>query len=159
LDNCVTCGHFIKFSGSSEVDASLLGISVPFGVVSPNDPIMRETVVKIEQSLHTDGGVHRYSKDTYYGGGEWVLLTAWLGWYYTKLGDSNSLEKANKVLRWVQDQAGKDGNPGDLPEQVAVNLNDLAWYSPWVEKWGPIASPLLWSHAMYIILDLALKEG
>jgi len=41
---------------------------------------------KIEADLRQGGGVHRYATDTYYGGGEWVLLTAWLGWYYTKIG-------------------------------------------------------------------------
>jgi hypothetical protein len=25
--------------------------------------------------------VRRYLGDSYYGGGNWILLTAWLGWY------------------------------------------------------------------------------
>jgi len=28
--------------------------------------------------------MHRYADDTYYGGGEWVLLATWLGWYYVE---------------------------------------------------------------------------
>jgi GH15 family glucan-1,4-alpha-glucosidase len=158
FEHCVCCGHFIKYPASSAVDASLLGLSVPYGVVSPNDPLMRKTVLKIEETLQVGGGVHRYPTDTYYGGGEWVLLTAWLGWYYTQLGDSASLAKARSALDWVKAQAGADGLDGNLPEQIPVNLNDPAQYSPWVAKWGPIASPLLWSHAKYMILDRTLND-
>jgi len=31
-------------------------------------------------------------------------------------------------------------------------------YEPWLRKWGPVASPLLWSHAMYIILINEIKQ-
>lgn len=157
LDHCVYSGYFIKFSGSTEVDASLLGLCVPYGLFSPHDPLMRETILRIEENLQTSGGVHRYPSDTYFGGGEWLLLTAWLGWYYTKIGDQGSLEKARKALNWVKAQAGKDGRPFELPEQIPVNLIDPNYYSPWVDRWGPIATPLLWSHAKYMILDLALR--
>ncbi len=27
--------------------------------------------------------------------------------------------------------------------------------APWVERWGPVATPLLWSHAMYLIMEEA----
>jgi GH15 family glucan-1,4-alpha-glucosidase len=157
LNRCVSAGHFIKFPGSTEVDASLLGLSVPYEVVSPHDPLMRRTVERIEGTLRSGGGVHRYPGDTYYGGGEWVLLTAWLGWYYTQLGEPASLEKAHTAINWVRSQAGKGGVSGELPEQIPYNLNAASYYSPWVAKWGSIASPLLWSHAKYMILDLALS--
>ncbi|MEP6895352.1 MAG: hypothetical protein ABI986_07075 [Chloroflexota bacterium] len=39
-----------------------------------------------------------------------------------------------------------------MPEQVAENLNVPDYYPTWVERWGDVASPLLWSHAKYIIL-------
>jgi GH15 family glucan-1,4-alpha-glucosidase len=156
LERCVLSGHFVKFPGSSEVDASLLGLSVPYGVVTPQDPIMRETVLKIEENLQTGGGVHRYPSDTYYGGGEWLLLTAWLGWYQTMIGDPDSLEKAGNAFKWLRDQAGRGGGPWELPEQVPDNLWDPAYYSPWVDRWGPVATPLLWSHAKYMILAQAL---
>jgi isomaltose glucohydrolase len=60
-------------------------------------------------------------------------------------------------LDWVKAQAGTDGLDGNLPEQTPVNLIDPSQFSPWVAKWGPIATPLLWSHAKYMILDLALN--
>jgi GH15 family glucan-1,4-alpha-glucosidase len=78
-------GHFVKFPGSPAVDASLLGLSIPYGVVAPDDLIMLRTVEQIELTILRGGGLHRYAEDSYYGGGEWILLTAWLGWYYSKL--------------------------------------------------------------------------
>ena len=46
---------------------------------------------------------------------------------------------------------------GDLPEQEPTDLNDLNYYEPWVERWGPPAVPLLWSHANYLILNQLLE--
>jgi len=145
-ENCVQDGRFVKYVGRADVDASLLGLAVPYGVVTPNDAIMLATVEKIEASLRMGGGVHRYAADTFYGGGEWVLLTAWLGWYYTRAGE---VEKARELMKWVEAQA--DGNEW-LPEQVPESLNDVTYYEPWRERWGDIATPLLWSHANYLIL-------
>lgn len=149
LGQAVYDGHFVKFTGSYTVDASLLGLAVPYGVVPPDDPRMLETVRRIESSLRR-GGVHRYPTDTYYGGGEWVLLAAWLGWYYVELGEK---ARAGELLAWVEAQAAVNG---DLPEQAPASLIDANMYKPWVDLWGPIASPLLWSHAQYIILKKTL---
>lgn len=148
----VRSGHFIKYAGSREVDASLVGLAVPFRVVQPRDPIMQATVERIEAELRT-GGLHRYRADTYYGGGEWVLLAAWLGWYYAELGE---LEKANALRTWVEAQADESGH---LPEQVAGNLNDPSHLEPWRQRWGDSARPLLWSHAKYLILVKALEAA
>lgn len=145
-------GHFVKYIGSQEVDASLLGLAVPYRLVSPDDPLMRTTVAEIVARLYSPGGVHRYARDTYYGGGEWVLLTAWLGWYYTQVGDWPS---ARACLDLVQAQAGPHGF---LPEQVPSSLNDPSCYPYWLDRWGPIANPLLWSHAKYLILQHALSN-
>jgi GH15 family glucan-1,4-alpha-glucosidase len=142
-------GHFSKFPGEKAVDASLLGLAVPYGVFQPDDPRMLSTIVEIENTLLRDGGLHRYAKDTYYGGGAWILLTAWLGWYYTCLGSKQAVEKAVQALEWIRSQAGPDGS---LPEQIHANLNDPSYLEPWNGKWGPAANPLLWSHAKYIIL-------
>ncbi len=152
-------GHFVKFSGKPTVDASLLGLAVPYGVVAPGDPRMLATVAEIERTL-LHGGVHRYPTDTYYGGGAWLLLTAWLGWYYSQL-DAQSAGDGRpprprptgpELLAWIEQQAAPDGS---LPEQVPAALNDPAFYPSWVKQWGPIATPLLWSHAKYIILKKA----
>lgn len=142
--------RFVKSVGRSDVDASLLGLSTPYRLVPPGDPRMQNTVAAIEGKLRCGGGVHRYAEDTYYGGGEWVQLTAWLGWYYA---DSGHPEKARELLSWVESQADASGF---LPEQVPANLNDPAYYEPWRQRWGDIATPLLWSHACYLILKSLL---
>jgi len=147
LENGVVNGHFSKFIGSDTVDASLLGLSTPYNLVPHDHPLMQATVVEIERLLHHGGGVHRYNTDTYYGGGEWVLLAGWLGWYYA---ESGMLVKARKLLSWIGSIASETG---DLPEQVPATLNDPSYYQPWVKRWGDIASPLLWSHAKYLILN------
>ncbi len=148
-------GHFVKFPGSLVVDASLLGLSIPYGVVAPDDPIMLRTVEQIEATILQGGGLHRYAADSYFGGGEWILLTAWLGWYYSQLAakrpewNSSLSPKIQACREWIE---AHTGNQQHLPEQVPDNLNVPAYYSTWVERWGEIASPLLWSHANYIIL-------
>jgi GH15 family glucan-1,4-alpha-glucosidase len=148
-------GYFVKFPHSPAVDASLLGLTVPYGVVAPDDPIMLRTVEYIEATILRSGGLHRYAADSYYGGGAWILLTAWLGWYYIELAARRPelvpelQQKIQSCLSWVEAHAENNLN---LPEQVAENLNVPSYYPIWVERWGEVASPLLWSHAKYIIL-------
>ena len=148
-------GHFVKFPNSPAVDASLLGVAVPYRVVSPDDPRMVKTVEYLESTILHNGGVHRYAEDSYFGGGAWILLTAWLGWYYTELAHKRPdlrvelQQKVRASLDWIISHTDGDMH---LPEQVTDNLNVPSHYSLWVERWGDIASPLLWSHANYIIL-------
>ena len=145
LENAQVDGHWQKFLGNSQVDASLLALSTPYRLVTPDDPIMRRTAEKIEADLCL-GGVKRYDTDTYYGGGQWILLAAWLGWYWCEVKEN---EKAQELRQWIEAQANENGW---LPEQVPVGLNEEAMYIPWMQKWGSIADPLLWSHAEYLIL-------
>jgi len=115
---------------------------------------MIETIQSIEENLHYPlGGVYRYKEDVYYGGGEWILLAAWLGWYYALNGEKS---KAQELLRWIESSASANG---DLPEQVNEHTLTPDQYPVWVEKWGPVASPLLWSHAMYLILYQTIQES
>jgi GH15 family glucan-1,4-alpha-glucosidase len=144
-------GYFPKFVGSKMVDASLIGLAVPYRIVEPDHSMMVATVAKIESDLRAGGGLHRYTGDTYYGGGEWILLTAWLAWYYVQIGRS---DQAERLMEWVEAQADQ---LGDLPEQIPANLNDPNQYEPWLKRWGDIANPLLWSHAKYLILANALS--
>jgi GH15 family glucan-1,4-alpha-glucosidase len=147
LEQGVRDGRLVKSIGNPAVDASLFGVSTPFRLLEPDDPIMRATVSRIEADLRCEeGGFHRYATDTYYGGGEWVLLTAWLGWYYTEVGEH---QRARELLRWVESQA--DGR-GNLPEQIPRTLTAPRYLPVWRQQRGEIASPLLWSHAKYIIL-------
>ena len=155
LEGAEAFGHFVKFAEAPAVDASLLGLSVPYGVVAPDDPRMLRTADYIESTILQDGGVHRYAEDSYFGGGAWILLTAWLAWYYAEVAQkrpdlAETLQpKIAACENWINAQATEDGS---LPEQVPFNLNKPSYFPTWVERWGEIASPLLWSHAKYIIL-------
>jgi GH15 family glucan-1,4-alpha-glucosidase len=148
LERAVHAGRVVKSIGNPAVDASLLGLATPYRLLEPHDPLMRTTVARIESDLRREGGgVHRYAADTYYGGGEWLLLTAWLGWYYVQVGER---ARAGEMLAWVQAQADAQGN---LPEQIPRTLTDPHYLKVWREQRGEIANPLLWSHAKHIILQ------
>jgi GH15 family glucan-1,4-alpha-glucosidase len=151
----VTNGHLIKdLDGADEVDGNLIAVAIPNGVYAVDDPVMHATIARIESDLRcAAGGVHRYTADTYYGGGEWVLLTAWLGWYYVQVGE---IESAQRLLEWIEAQADEEGQ---LPEQVAAHLNQPAYLAEWQRRWGESARPLLWSHAAYLLLRQALKRA
>lgn len=155
LQECVFEGRFVKFIGNPAVDASLLWVSTPFGLVAEDDPRMRATVEEIERCLLREGGLIRYAADTYFGAGAWVLLTAWLGWYHARAGD---LRRAEELYAWVE--ARRDGQ-GLLPEQVAVPSTNPRFLDYWTRQWGAPAHPLLWSHAMQIVLraELDLRRG
>jgi GH15 family glucan-1,4-alpha-glucosidase len=136
----------------SGVDSSLLGLVVPYQVFTLHDPMIQNTVAAIEKELHRpEGGVYRYKEDVYYGGGEWLLLTAWLGWVYAQNGDK---DHARQLLTWIEANADSAGN---MPEQVSKHTLAPTQLQPWIKKWGPIASPLLWSHAMYLILTKEIE--
>jgi GH15 family glucan-1,4-alpha-glucosidase len=128
-----------------------VAVSTPFDLLAADDPVMQATVERIEAELVHDGGVHRYRSDTYYGGGEWLLLSALLGWHRLRSGDESG---AVRQLEWVAAQAAPTG---ELPEQVDDHLLAPEAEQAWLDRWGPIATPLLWSHAMY--LTLALETG
>lgn len=137
----------------SGVDASLLGIAFPFKVLPYDHRLVKKTIESIEKDLHRpQGGVYRYKEDVYYGGGEWILLSAWLGIYYAQSGQLN---KALDLLHWIEKQADAEGF---LAEQMPEHPLAPEQYKPWLKKWGPIAKPLLWSHAMYILLQDAIQK-
>jgi GH15 family glucan-1,4-alpha-glucosidase len=150
-EDCVQGGHFTKYLGTNQVDANLIGLAVPYHLVELDHPLMTATVERIEKDLLKNGGLHRYLGDSYYGGGEWILLTAWLGWYWA---DRREKARARELLSWIESQADERGY---LPEQIPQNLNQPEYFQIWRKRWGKIANPLLWSHAKYLILHNALK--
>ncbi|ADB30990.1 glycoside hydrolase 15-related protein [Kribbella flavida DSM 17836] len=142
----VVDGHLVKWLGSSAVDGSLPACVVPFGLVPPDDDVAAMTRAAVAKDLDVDGGVHRFAADVFYGGGQWILLSALLGWNLAAAGDTAG---ALRHLRWIADQADADG---DLPEQVPHHLLHPGSRAEWVARWGTVATPLLWSHGMYLIL-------
>lgn len=125
------------------LDASLLGLAVPFGVLSPRDPRMKATAEQIARHLENPrvGGIHRYEGDGYRGGNPWVLCTLWLGLYELAVGESAS---ARRRLAWAADHRTVLDL---LPEQVSGETGVPCW-----------VIPLGWSHAMFVHLLLALRR-
>jgi GH15 family glucan-1,4-alpha-glucosidase len=140
-------GRFEKSNESQEVDAALLWLSEPLGLVDPHDPAAIETAREVSTELDLDGGIRRYPTDTYYGGGAWPVLTATLGWYHASIGE---LDQARQRLRWIAARFGADGRLG---EQFGGERRDPEKCAEWVRRWGPPAKDLLWSHAMFVVLS------
>jgi GH15 family glucan-1,4-alpha-glucosidase len=146
-----------KWAGGPDVDASLLWIVAPYGLVGPDHPRFAATLARVERELvSVDGGVHRYRQDTYYGGGEWVLLTAALGRTYLRRDAPGDRDRARSACAWIERQAAPDGT---LPEQVATRALHPERIEEWVRAWGESARPLLWSHATYLALHAELEQG
>lgn len=145
-------GYLTKFEGTVAVDSSLLGVCFPTNLLDFNHPIMSKTIDKIKNDLFRENGLHRYKLDTYYGGGIWILLTAWFG---ITLASGNKMSEATDILNWIVSKADDQGH---LAEQHIDSLNDETYLPFWNNKWGESAKPLLWSHAMYIILFKKLNK-
>jgi GH15 family glucan-1,4-alpha-glucosidase len=110
-------------------------------------PFLGFGCVDVSGLISPGGGVHRHPEDTFYGGGEWLLLTALLG--------LAELERAPACLDWIAAHERPEG----LPEQSQDHLLHPESFEPWVERWGPPPSPLLWSHAMFLTLAHAYERG
>lgn len=149
LERFVTEGRFRRGPEDDRVDGSLLWLAVPFGVLPASDPAIEATVEAVRTDLAAGGGVYRYLGDSYYGGGEWLLLTSSLAWHDAVAGNLDASESAQE---WVRAQARENG---DLPEQVGGRAQQPEMVEPWTRRWGPVATPLLWSHAMYLIAEIA----
>ena len=147
--------YLTKWIGSQAIDASLAGCVVPFGVVPAADPLATATLGKIAADLDVDGGVHRFTEDVFYGGGQWLLLSCLLGWNLAATGD---LDAGWRYLRWA---AAHTDPSGEMPEQVDDHLLHPEHRQQWIDRWGPVAQPLLWSHAMFLILadELGLQAA
>jgi len=146
-NNCTNDGSFVKGTQDSRVDGSLVSLAVPFGLVPMTDPVFVRTVQRIRDELSSpSGGICRYIGDNYYGGGPWILLTAWLGWCDRLSGDDAGY---GNVLAWVEEHVSPGGT---LAEQVTTEPQLPKFVAPWISRWGPVADPLLWSHAMYLLM-------
>ncbi|MBN2250952.1 MAG: glycoside hydrolase family 15 protein [Candidatus Altiarchaeota archaeon] len=150
LDEHFVDGHFVRSFGKladRRIDASVLGLVYPFAIYKAEDPRIVSTVEEIERRLVVPddplkGGVHRYEQDEYdgwmyegmhrrKGGGAWPLLNFWLSIYWALRGDS---ERARGYYDWVLDRTD-----GYIPEQIFDNDLQVS------------VSPLLWSHAIFVI--------
>ena len=125
-------------------DMSLLGLVYPSGILDPLDEKMAETVREIIGKNTTgNGGLLRYPGDLYCGGvrkgwvtltgaGAWPLLSFWMSIYHCLCGDKPNAQKHfDWPLARLVGQA--------IPEQI------------FKDKSKPSITPLLWSHAMFVI--------
>jgi GH15 family glucan-1,4-alpha-glucosidase len=131
---CIAAGLGDKLDPSraeERLDASLLVL-----------PLLGFGAVDVTPLVSPGGGVHRHLDDVYYGGGEWLLLTAMLGLAEPEHGEER--------LEWIAAHAAPNGG---LPEQSQDHLLQPDQYDVWAARWGPPPSPLLWSHAMFLTLD------
>jgi GH15 family glucan-1,4-alpha-glucosidase len=150
LDRFVVDGRLWRGPTDDRVDGSLAWIATPFGVLDVEDPTTVATIAALREDLTgRGGGIYRYRGDSYYGGGQWLLLTSSLAWHERVAGNDSV---ARELQQWVRAQARPNG---DLPEQVTGAAQDTTMIAPWVNRWGPVATPLLWSHAMYVLAEAA----
>jgi hypothetical protein len=43
---------------------------------------------------------------------------------------------------------------GLLAEQILDEPQSAPHVAEWTDRWGPVADPLLWSHAKFILMEL-----
>lgn len=125
------------------LDVSLLGLSVPFALLPPDDERMRRTAEAVAKRLTVPGvgGLRRYEGDRYAGGNPWILTTLWLALYDVAVGNR---ARASELLQWgVEHRTALDL----LPEQVDRVSGKPAW-----------VIPLTWSHAMFVLLVKAMED-
>lgn len=133
-------------SKDATMDSSL-SLLFTSGAFEAADNSIMNTMKEIEKQLWvgTDiGGIARYENDEYrriskdVPGNPWIITTLWLArWYIAKARSENDLEKSLKLLNWAVKRSSRSGM---LPEQI----------NPFSGE--PISvSPLVWSHAEFVI--------
>jgi GH15 family glucan-1,4-alpha-glucosidase len=145
-------GYYVKSSTDDDVDASSLWLSSPFGVINSTDESFSKTVTLIEDQLSLVEGIRRYPTDVYFGSGAWPVLTASLGWHHLSVDDVEGATRCRDSVAALFD------DEGFLGEQFGGDRRDPKHYQEWVDRWGPPARDLTWSHAMFVVLSIALKE-
>jgi glucoamylase len=125
-----------------DVDTAIIGLSFPFSVLQPDDPRILSTAHQIENAFrYTAEGIGRYPGDAYHGGNPWFITTLWMALYNCQLGN---YEKAKTLIDWS-----------------AKHVDEIQLFAEQVNKENgePVsASPLAWSHAMFILSLLDFKE-
>lgn len=126
------------------MDISLVGLTVPFGVIPANEPRMEATADAIEERLTSPlvGGIRRYEDDHYIGGNPWILTTLWLAQFRIAQG---RYEEAKRHLEWAITHAT---TLSLLPEQIDRKTGETAW-----------VVPLTWSHAMFVLTIHMLADA
>lgn len=135
---------FVRNLEDKKLDISILGSIVPFGVFTPNEKKILNTVEKINMTLRTYmGGYKRFEDDHYMNGNPWVVATLWMANYYLEAGED---KKAKECFDYV---VKTSAHHGFLPEQVNNDTLKPAW-----------VIGLGWSHSMFVmILKKMMEKG
>lgn len=152
-------GMFVKHIYTSDererdidrtVDISSFFGPIYFGVVEPHDPRVKKAFAVIEDRLRIRGGTDgyiRYEGDTYYRMNEtgspnpWIIATLWVAQYHIMSAKKVSdLARAYEILEWTQLHAAQGGV---LSEQIHPHTGE-----------NLSTSPLVWSHAEFVITSL-----
>lgn len=143
---------------------------VRFGLRSPDDPRILDTLRIIDATLRTDTATgpvwHRYTRDGYgesadgspyseEGGGighGWPLLAGERALYELARGDRPEAERLLQVM------AAQTSPSGMLPEQVwdAADIPERELFNG---RPSGSAMPLVWTHAESLLLIRSLQEG
>lgn len=149
-------GYLPRSHVDDAVDASILWCGPLLGVFGADDPVWVSTLARVESELvGPGGGVYRYAADTFYGGGQWPLLTAAYGLACLDRGMPGDREQAAAAGAWVEAQRDEADR---LPEQSSRYALSPDRTPAWLERWGPVAKPLSWSHAMAALLRMRLES-
>lgn len=133
---------YYLYQRDATIDASILSLSVPFGVFSPDDPRILATAESVAKHLTSPvGGIRRYQYDHYRGGNPWVICTLWLALQDLAVGRN---ERAFDLYNWVLEHRT---SLDLLPEQVDLSTGKPCW-----------VVPLAWSHAMFLLVTQELVE-
>ena len=128
--------------------SSLFGLWY-FKMLDQNDPLFKSTQARTKTRLKNEttvGGIIRYENDAYFRSADksnpWIITTLWLSWMDLKKPEvsDQDLENAKAALDWA---IAHQYPSGILAEQLNPDTGESL-----------SATPLVWSHAVYIELTL-----
>lgn len=155
-------GYFYKminFKNSTvEIDHTVDSSSIygiwRFGVLSVSDDRVKKAIKRTEQKLSVGraiGGIARYEQDKYFTaisetiGNPWFITTLWMGQYF--LSSAQTQEDLKKVKEYLEWSVKYSLPSGLMSEQLHPETGE------------PVsATPLIWSHAEFVITVLNYLE-
>jgi len=136
------------------IDTSSLYALQLFEVFELDDPKVVSMLKVVEERLLVKGASHgfvRYEADNYYkqhdaaSPNPWVICTLWIARYYIEVAKTvEDLKYPLELLEWTSSHASSSGT---LSEQMQPDTREHL-----------SASPLVWSHAEFVLASLAYVE-
>jgi hypothetical protein len=148
LAHAVRDGAFVKgvqlrnLRPDTVIDANVLGLAYPFGVVAPGDPLAGRTLDAVESQLAvTGGGIKRWEGDLWYDAQGWPELSDWAAILRSRRGDRD------KALAHHGLNTERAWTTGSLQLGEVFDGPRGRWSS---------AFPLGWAEAKYVLAALEL---